>query len=124
MNPSDKQAVLQSLNRLSDNHTRQKAWDELALRADRLDNHTVGAFLLCLHNTTAQHTLPCRRGAVRIEMSSSSGNAHEPPNAVPMARRAGPRSYHSRAPLPSGSKVSSYQWLPSPYQRATVPITH
>ena len=66
MNPSDKQAVLQSLNRLSDNHTRKKAWDELTARADRLDGHTIGPFLLCLHNTTAQHTLPCRCGAVRM----------------------------------------------------------
>ena len=61
-----KQAVLTSLNKLSENHTRQKAWEELTGYADRLDYHSLPGFLQCLHNTTAQHTVACRKGAVRM----------------------------------------------------------
>ena len=62
----NRQGVLQSLNKLSENHTRAKAWEELTYYAERLDSTTLPAFLQCLHNTTAQHTVACRRGAVRM----------------------------------------------------------
>ena len=66
MLPATKQSILQSLNRLSDNHTRQKAWEELVRFAERCDSHSLPGFLQCLHSTTAQHTIACRRGAVKM----------------------------------------------------------
>lgn len=61
-----KQAILNSLNKLSDNHTRQKAWEELTRYAERQDATSLPEFLKCLHNTTAQYTIACRKGAVRM----------------------------------------------------------
>ena len=58
--------ILHVLNKLSDNHTRQKAWEELSALAERLDVESLPIFLGCLHTTNAQHTLACRRGAVRL----------------------------------------------------------
>ena len=66
MLPAIKQSILQSLNKLSDNHTRQKAWEELVHHAERVDHASLPAFLQCLHSTTAQHTIACRRGAIRM----------------------------------------------------------
>ena len=58
--------LLHLLNKLTDNHTRQKAWEELSSAAERIDGHTLPTFLGCLHTTNAQHTLACRRGAIRL----------------------------------------------------------
>ena len=54
------------IQRLSESHTRGKAWEELTSYAQRLDGATLPVFLQCLHNTHAQHTVACRRGAVRM----------------------------------------------------------
>lgn len=62
----NKQQVLNSLNKLTDKSTRAKGWEELTAVADRLDGTSLPAFLQCLHNTTAQYSVACRRGAVRM----------------------------------------------------------
>ena len=60
------QAVLNSLNRLSDGHTRRSAWNELTVFAERLDAQKLPGFLACLHATNDRYTLACRRGAVQL----------------------------------------------------------
>lgn len=66
MSAVSKLELLHLLNKLSDSHTRQHASQELSLIIERLDAHSLPVFLGCLHTTNAQHTLACRRGAVRL----------------------------------------------------------
>ena len=59
-------AVLNSLNRLSDGHTRRTAWNELTTFAEQLDAQRLPGFLACLHATNDRYTIACRRGAIQL----------------------------------------------------------
>ena len=59
-------AVLASLNRLSDGHTRRTAWNELTAFAEKLDAQRLPGFLACLHATNDRYTIACRRGAIQL----------------------------------------------------------
>ena len=59
-------AVLNSLNRLSDGHTRRTAWNELTAFAEQLDAQRLPGFLVCLHATNDRYTIACRRGAIQL----------------------------------------------------------
>ena len=61
----ERQALLTSLQKLSDQHTRQKAMDECTKFAERLDAATLPGFLGVLHTTNDRHTVKCRSGVAR-----------------------------------------------------------
>ena len=62
----ERQALLTSLQKLSDQHTRQKAMDECTKFAERLDAATLPGFLGVLHTTNDRHTVKCRSGVARL----------------------------------------------------------
>ena len=62
----NQQAILTSLNKLSDGHTRRTAWNELTRAAEHCDAQRLPLFLACLHSTNDRYTSACRRGAVQL----------------------------------------------------------
>ena len=68
-------AVLNSLNRLSDGHTRRTAWNELTTFAEQLDAQRLPGFLACLHATNDRYTIACRRGVIHPSSSTAASAA-------------------------------------------------
>ena len=62
----ERQALLTSLQKLSDKHTRQKAMDECTKFAERLDAATLPGFLGVLPTPNDRHTVKCRSGVARL----------------------------------------------------------